>query len=238
MQPTEPHTDDSSPLNTTPNYNPVTYQQAAAQNESALPVTESRPAQEAVDPNLRPGDRQLLIIKRHPFGLVSMYMSAIGGLVIAFTLLFLLVPSVLSGDLGARVMRWLIIFAILTTALVIVVLLVATSIYRQNKWVVTDETVHQVLQKGLFSSQSSELSMANIEDVTAEQKGILAKMFNFGTIRVETAGELPYFHFNYCPTPEKYAQIIINARERFINSDPAAANRANELLNVPGERRS
>ena len=31
-------------------------------------------------------------------------------------------------------------------------------------------------------------SMANVEDVTAIQKGMLATMFNYGTLKVETAG--------------------------------------------------
>lgn len=75
--------------------------------------------------------------------------------------------------------------------------------------------------------------MANIEDVTAEQNGILAELFGFGTLKAETAGERSNFHFLYCPEPNKYAQIILHARERFINEDPQAAKRANELLNVP-----
>lgn len=194
--------------------------------------------EEIIDPSVPEGNHELLIIKRHPFGLVAMYLSAIIGLAVAFGLLFFLVPSVLTGDTQATAMRVLMMFAVVASSLVFIVLLIATYVYKQNRWVVTDESVHQTSQRGLFNRQSSELSMANIEDVTAEQKGILAELFGFGTLRAETAGELSYFHFNYCPNPDKYAKIILDARQKYINDDPAQAKRANDLINVPGVRRT
>lgn len=199
---------------------------------------QSIPNEEIIDPSIPEGNHQLLVIKRHPFGLVAMYLSATVGLVAAFGLLFFLVPSVLTGDTQATAIRYLMMFAVVATGVVFIVLLIATYVYRQNRWVVTDESVHQTSQRGLFNRQSSELSMANIEDVTAEQKGILAELFGFGTLRAETAGELPYFHFNYCPTPDKYAKIILDARQKYINDDPAQAKRANDLINAPGVRRA
>ena len=197
---------------------------------AALPAAN----EELIAPTAPGGNHEILIIKRHPFGLVSMYLLAIIGLVGSFGLVFWLVPTALGGDAQTRVMSYLLILAVVATFLVGIFLVIATYIYRQNRWVVTDDSVHQVSQRGLFNRQTSELSMANIEDVTAEQIGVLAKLFGFGTLRAETAGELPYFHFNYCPHPEKYAQIIIKARESYIEAEPLQAKRANDLLNVPG----
>jgi uncharacterized membrane protein YdbT with pleckstrin-like domain len=76
--------------------------------------------------------------------------------------------------------------------------------------------VTQVQQTGLFNKQSSQLSLENLEDVTAEKNGILAQMFNFGVIKCETAGERSKFVFPFCPNPTYYAQEILNARERFM----------------------
>lgn len=228
-QPTAVDTQQPQPVQPTPPQ-PGTNKQPQAQQPA--------PNEEIIDPLIPEGNHQLLVIKRHPFGLVAMYLSATVGLVVAFGLLFFLVPSLLTGDNQATAMRFLMMFTVIATSLVFIVLLIATYVYRQNRWVVTDESVHQTSQRGLFNRQSSELSMANIEDVTAEQKGILAQLFGFGTLRAETAGELPYFHFNYCPHPDKYAKIILDARQKYINDDPAQAKRANDLINVPGVRRT
>jgi hypothetical protein len=58
--------------------------------------------------------------------------------------------------------------------------------------------------------------MANVEDVTAEQKGILATIFGYGTLMVQTAGERENFTFYYCPDPNTYASRIIEAHQTYV----------------------
>ena len=205
--------------------------------QPAPPAAQPQGNEEVIDASLPEGNHELLIIRRHPFGLIALYLETVLGAGVALGLLFFLIPTVLDGDSQAKALQFALVLAVIAFSIIALVLMVATYVYRQNRWIVTDDCVHQISQRGLFNRQTSELSMANIEDVTAEQKGILAELFGFGTLRAETAGELPYFHFNYCPTPEKYAQVILHAREAYINDAPAQAKRANDLLNVPGIRR-
>jgi uncharacterized membrane protein YdbT with pleckstrin-like domain len=195
------------------------------------------PTEEIVDPGTPAGNAEQVTIRRHPLGLVALYIEAAIGLIAAFGLLFFLIPTLLTGGAHDSAIHIVSILAIVATAITALFLLLATSIYRQNRWVVTDDSISQILQKGLFQRQTSELSMANIEDVTAEQSGILPTLLGYGTLKVETAGERSNFHFIYCPKPNTYAKIILDARERYINTDPARANRANDILNTPGEFR-
>ena len=189
--------------------------------------------EEIVDPTTPLGSGTRIILHRHPFGLVALYLQVIIGLVIAFGLLLFLVPELISGETADRANGFIILAAFGVSVLALLFLFLATIIYRQNKWIITDDSITQVLQKGLFRRLTSELSMANIEDVSSEQLGIVATAFGFGLLKVETAGEASDFHFLYCPKPEKYAQIILHARERYIEGDPEQAKRANELLHVP-----
>lgn len=193
--------------------------------------------EEIVDPTIPEGNAVQVTIRRHPFGIVALYLQAIVGLGVALGLIYFLIPGLLSDENREQAFRYLSMFGVVATALTAIFLLIATAIYHQNKWVVTDDSITQFTQIGLFRRQISELSMANIEDVTAEQLGLLAELFGFGTLKVETAGERSNFHFLYCPTPNKYAKIVLDARERYISERPAEANRANEILNVPGEFR-
>lgn len=210
--------------------NPEQHPQPEAAPDVSPPTSTD---EEIVAPSIPPGNVTQVVIRRHPFGLVALYVEAFFGLVIGLGLIGFLVPSLLSGDSQQRAQHWLSVFAVLAVALTFFLLLIATYVYRQSQWLVTDDSINQVLQVGLFRRQISELSMANIEDITAEQNGALATFFGFGTLKVETAGERSNFHFAYCPQPNKYAQIILHARERFIESDPQTAKRANDLLNVP-----
>lgn len=189
--------------------------------------------EEIVDPSTPEGNAGQVTIRRHPFGIVALYLQAIVGLGVALGLIYFLIPNLLSDENRDRAFVYLSIFGVVAVAFTALFLLIATAIYHQNKWIVTDDSITQFSQIGIFRRNISELSMANIEDVGSEQNGILAELFGFGTLKVETAGERSNFHFNYCPQPNKYAQVILHARERFINEDPAAAKRANELLGVP-----
>jgi membrane protein YdbS with pleckstrin-like domain len=104
---------------------------------------------------------------------------------------------------------------VLAMTLVFFILFLATYIYRQSKLIVTDQNLIQILQGGLFSRKISRLSVSNVEDVTAEQHGFLPTIFNYGTLIVETAGEMKNFIFPYCPNPNTYADQILDARQAY-----------------------
>ena len=129
-----------------------------------------------------------------------------------------LVPGFFS-RLSAQSHGLLTLAAILLMALVIVILLLATSVYRQNTLVVTDKGIVQTLQAGPFARKTSRLSMADVEDVSADQKGILPSVFNYGTLVVETSAELKNFEFKYCPDPSQVANQVGQARQNFVQSN-------------------
>jgi len=54
--------------------------------------------------------------------------------------------------------------------------------------------------------------------VTSEKNGLLATIFNYGTLHIETSGELRNFAFTYCPDPERYAREVLEARQKFAES--------------------
>lgn len=189
--------------------------------------------EEIVDPTIPAGNHEVVIIKRHPFGLVALYLQVIVGLAAAGGLIDFLVNQLVSTDNRSSILPWLNLVLILIAGVAVIFLIIATFVYLQNRWVVTDDSITQITQTGLFKRQMSELSMANIEDVTAVQNGLLATVFGFGTLKAETAGERSNFHFIYCPRPNMYAKIVLDARERFINENPDTAKRANNLLAVP-----
>jgi hypothetical protein len=92
---------------------------------------------------------------------------------------------------------------------------VANYVYWGNRWIVTSDSITQIAQISLFNKQASQLSLKNVEDISVHQNGILPHLFNYGTIKAETANERTNFTFLYCPRPNEYAQKIIEAHEKF-----------------------
>jgi Bacterial PH domain len=162
-------------------------------------------------------------VRRHPFGLFLVYLQIFVAFGLALLLIFTLLPSVVEtlGLNANNVNAVASLFGLVAVVFALLFLVLATRIYRGNQLIVSDKNVTQVLQIGLFNRKISELSMVNVEDVTAEQSGIFPTIFNYGNLKIETAGEQNNFIFVYCPNPNAYAKAILDARLQFISEEGA-----------------
>ncbi len=163
-----------------------------------------------------PDERCIGLVRKHIFGLALIYVVAILGLVIAIGLIYFLVSSLISKQNQTTAYELVSLGAAGAAALTSLILVAITYIYLQNKLLITDKNLTEVAQYSLFGRRTTQLALANVEDVTADQQGVLAHIFGFGTLKVETAGEHPNFNFTYCPRPTYYAKEILEAREKFI----------------------
>ena len=158
---------------------------------------------------LEPGESVIRVVHRHPVGIVAIFAVAALALAAISTLIIYLSPNTFNNDPTTSLM----VFGI-----VIIVALIAAYVYRQSKILVTDRSLVQIIQSTLFIRKASHLSMSNVEDVSAEQRGVLATVFNYGTLMVQTAGETDNFVFKLCPHPNELADFIIEARQRYAQS--------------------
>lgn len=184
-----------------------------------MPDMATAPTPKARVSNILPvtqqGERTLRVIKRHPIGIYGVYVMCGLALLMTAVLAFGVVPGITSSSSAmlVGVIVFLVVLVVCVTSS-----LIAGKVYWGNTWTLTTDSITQVNQVSLFTRQSSQLSLNDLEDVTSEQNGILAEMFNFGLLRVETAGERSKFMFPYCPNPNYYAQQILGAREAFEQS--------------------
>jgi uncharacterized membrane protein YdbT with pleckstrin-like domain len=148
------------------------------------------------------------VIHRHPIGIIGIILVGLIAIAAAIVLFTVLSPDSFSSN-PTGVVGGLFIFS----AAVALIVLVAIYIYRQSRLLVTNKHLAQIMQRTLVNRKVSQLSMRDVEDANADQRGILAMIFNYGTLTVETAGEMENFVFSLCPTPNKYADQILEARE-------------------------
>lgn len=178
---------------------------------------EERLAKEKGIEGIEPGEHPITIIKKHPFGIIVVYLMATVGFIAALGLVLLLLPDLLNGGTVPQSTKDLfVVGGIAAVVLMAVILLVATYLYFHNEIIVTDKSLTQVMQHGLFTRQVSELSLADIEDVTSVKHGIIATILDYGELRVETAGEQNNFKFTYCPKPNYYGRMLLDARNQFL----------------------
>lgn len=193
-----------------------------ADNSSGKPAPDSPPpitglSKSSHEDMLEPGESVLTVVHRSVIGLVGIYLVAFLAVGAIMALVITTAPGTFKTS-SANISGSLTAIFILSAVLLVLILFTATYIYRQSRLLVTDRSLIQIMQKTLFIRKVSRLSMSNVEDVSEEQRGILASIFNYGTLVVQTAGEMENFIFTLCPGPTRLADKIIDARQAYAKS--------------------
>lgn len=179
-----------------------------------------------------PDERLLCVVKQHPAGIVGIYIIAIVAFTGGLALISLLLPATFGSSSSALYAVWALV-ALLSGAVLLVVLMLSTYVYNQSRLTVTDKNVVHIMQRGIFNRKVSHLSLANVEDVTASQNGLVANNFDFGTIHIETAGEQTNFTFPMCPQPNRVSRIILEAKQDFLRTTGQTGSYRNAIPRHP-----
>ena len=157
-------------------------------------------------------------IRKHKVGLILTILT--GGLIALVVLIasgaasvYLSERSELAGQSASLVALLVFLIGIIVAVLVLGMTYVGTYIYQHNVMLVTTDKIAQVLYRTIFDRKISQLSINDVQDVTILQKGMFARLFDYGTITIETAGEQENYTFTYAPHPYACSKDIISARE-------------------------
>jgi len=164
-------------------------------------------------PHRLEGEKIILLVRRHPFVIF---------IKIGFWLLVALLPPIFFLFLNTAIK------AAIPTALYLPLLYTVGSLfylyvwlflvfsfvdYYLDVWIITNERILDIEQKGLFNRIASEQKLYRVQDITAEIKGFFQTILNFGEVYVQTAGEKQRFVFRQVYRPEHVAKKIIDLAE-------------------------
>jgi Bacterial PH domain len=139
-----------------------------------------------------------------------------------FFLLMLALPVVLYFLLQEQFNTWAnnttvyIVLVMLMSAYELGVLLFFYSYfldYYLDVFIVTNDRLVDVEQNGLFARTVAEVDLYQIQDVTSDVKGIIATMFNYGGLVIQTAGALPKFTIHDIKDPHHMREVLLNLAE-------------------------
>lgn len=166
-------------------------------------------------PGKLPGENIIKIIRKDVFILVKKVM---------FFLLLAVLPALLFNfavsNVYPNMMMDKTIYAIMILAISFYYLFVWLFFffsfidYYLDVWIITNERVIDIQQKGFFSRVISEQRLYRIQDVTSEIHGAIATIFRYGDVHVQTAGTQQRFYFHEVPNPDAVRNEIIALSER------------------------
>jgi uncharacterized membrane protein YdbT with pleckstrin-like domain len=165
-------------------------------------------------PNQKEFEKTVLAIRRHwvmPLKITLLFLLGAALPVIFYYITQVSYPELLRGEATYA------IFILVLSAYVLAIwLLYFNSLidYYLDVWIVTNERIINIEQKGLFSRTIAELKLYRIQDAKAEVKGIIHTLLDYGTITVQTAGEEAHFVFKQCPEPYRISRQILEMVEQ------------------------
>ncbi len=177
---------------------------------------------QCVFPNQRDSEKIFVLTRRHfiwILGYIVLFSSLviIPPIFIYFSLRFLSPNALQIGVLSVDIA---LLFLCIYYLLVLSFFITAWVIYYYDIFIITDERIIDITQRGLFSREIYELSFEQIEDVTTKTKGFLNTFFGAGDIEIQTAGQQRNFEIKRVPKPLVVAEIIHSLTIQARNQKP------------------
>ena len=173
-------------------------------------------------PNLNLSSHEFIInaVRRHPIGLFVPVTLTI--FLVALVASILINLPLIVDSLGILDLAYgpAVFVGIMLILLFLLGGYIAVWVYTNNRFFLTNESVIQELQLSLFMRKEQTVSLANIEDASFDQHGILQTLLNYGSIRLSTEGDETTYRFTYVSNPKKQIEILNNAVEAFKNGRP------------------
>ncbi len=105
------------------------------------------------------------------------------------------------------------ILALILSVLLLIIwlaLFTAWTNHYLDIWIITDKRIIDIDQISLFKRVKSTIRIERIQNISVKRSGILEEMFNFGTIRVETAGyKTDLSVMEGIPKPDKVSRTVL-----------------------------
>ncbi len=162
----------------------------------------------------KPGEEILMVIHRHWFDILTQFLIILTMLLLLFSSLIitpLIFPAMITGANSMLLSFLQNLFLLITWMLFFVIWID----YYFDVWIVTNERIVDIDQKGLFSREVSELELEKIQDVSVEVLGMLPTFLNYGNLYVQTAGEKERFIFMHVPNPYAIKDLVMNLQKTY-----------------------
>lgn len=152
------------------------------------------------------------LLRRHPITFLPYFLIFLLIMVVPIVV-YLLINNIYPEILDPMTSR--ILFPIATLSASIYYLGACLFFYFQfiefylDIWIVTNDRIVDINQKGLFSRTISEMDLYRIQDVTVIVHGFFPSLFKYGNVQVKTASQNVGIIFKNVPRPNEIREALI-----------------------------
>ncbi len=156
-------------------------------------------------------DEQILLIKRRHYLVMLSFTLTIALLILVPFFVYFFLPLVIEIP-DAEIFKKLFLFitSLYYLCLSIMSFFIITDYYL-DVWIITNQRILSVEQKGLFRRTVTELRYGQIQDITSDVSGLIATFFQFGNIRIQSAAEEERMILKQITHPIETRRVISDA---------------------------
>lgn len=162
------------------------------------------------------------VVYRHPIGMFGPLSLGVFLITLALVVLFnydLVASSLrLTGVMASPVV--ILVPVLLFIVAITIGMYVIYHVYMSNILYLTNNNIVQQIKTALFSEREQIVGLANIEDVSYSQNGIIQQIFDYGSIQLTIEGYGAVYKFENAANPRKYMVIFDETIENFQNHSP------------------
>ncbi len=180
-----------------------------------IKVFEKEPA---IIKEVRRNQKVIFWVRKHIFALAGPILMVVFSAIAASAILIWITGAISSLLEPGRIVVILVGFLIpLVWATLAFIAFAEWKTYFNDVLIVTDSSVIAMIQKTVFYLETIQISIHDIQDANAIQKGLLTHLFGFGTVQLETAGPQESITISHLPYPHAVANRIMAIRHGWRN---------------------
>lgn len=168
---------------------------------------------EIIFPGKHENEEIILFLRRHWFIFIMRFIMILVG-IFAMVLMYFLFSSFIPGFKESEYYNLFLFGESLASVFLWNFFFILWLDFYLDAWIVTNERIINIEQRGFFSRDVSELKLTKIQDVTSEIVGVIPTLFDYGNIYVQTAGEKEHFTFYQIPNPNHVKNVIVGLQEK------------------------
>jgi len=152
--------------------------------------------------NLRQWEVVKKVLKRHWMAFLWLFFYS-----------FMVIVIIISIYLSMWFTAWSNFIVIIFVMIASVLLYVEWLNNELDMYVITNKRIIGIDQISFLNRTVSECSLADVQEVNSKTKWVLANLFDYGSVTIQTAWNASNFHMSIVPNPLKSARQILNVVE-------------------------
>ncbi|MEX2014439.1 MAG: PH domain-containing protein [Candidatus Saccharimonadales bacterium] len=159
-------------------------------------------------------------IKRHPVGLILIFLAVIISYALVFSVIGFLLPGFaeLTGTELSSIGPVVGVSMLVVFLIGLIYLSFKARNYLLHRLVLTDLNIIHILHSGALNKEIVKLPVSDVENVKIQKAGLFPSIFNYGTIIIETIEGRNDFIFRYAPYPDIYAKFVNDSKLEYLAS--------------------